>query len=248
MPREIAVRAKTASASSPDLPAHVIFLVLTFLVGDLASLCAATCINRSWRKVAKRKFLWRNLDFSDQLEIASRLTDKHLKTLVRRAGDKLVCLNLVLEDRREHIDNVTLKGVFKALSKAPLLDKLGVRGLRYDHVLDHQSLTRHDKLRELVRPGVGLLDAWRSESDGRIELCDAEIDGATCSRICGIGDKLCEECRIYRCRQCRDIAEAKRVPPCNHLCDSCLQFVGTRRFVFPDWKNCALSARTKTAL
>lgn len=214
-----AVAAVVASVS--DLPPDVVDNVFSFLAGDVASLCVAACVQRSWHAATLRPALWRDLRFSDHFGVAERLTDTHFEWLIRRAGAALRCLDLA------HCGNylayncgVTLRGVVNALRDAPLLKQLSLRGVPYGTRDNGPRVRRYEQLSVLVCPDNGLLDAV--DYDGELVMCDAYLDdGILCQRLCSADDEICEECAIFHCPGCLGAALLELKPPCEHLCDTC---------------------------
>ena len=95
-----------------ELPVDVLFLVLLPLKGDMASLCAAACVARAWRKAASSPRLWMNLGpFPGKA--AANLTDARLKELVSRARRCLVHLNV----RSISTSSLTDEGLIAALRR-----------------------------------------------------------------------------------------------------------------------------------
>ena len=211
--------ASAVDAGISDLPVDVLRVVFRFLADDVASLCAAACVKRSWHAAVLQPALWRDLRFAEQPDVARRLTDTRLELLVRRAGAALRCLDLA--DCGVHC--VTMRGVVKALRDAPLLKQLGVRGLQYGTRRSGPAVTRYAQLSALMCPDDGLLDA--AEFEGGLLLCDAELNGGLsfCRRLFTAEDELCAECVLFYCRDCQKAAAEKREPPCEHLCDTCFQ-------------------------
>ena len=206
-----------------EMTSDILFNVINCLAGDVAALSAAACVNRSWKANAMRPCLWTELRFSTQRDLALRLSDANLKMLVQRAGPGLRSLDLADSGKMK----ITVLGVMSALQNAPLLYKLGVRGVLYGERNEQPFITRFDELSALIRPGDGQLDV--QELDGNeLALCVCEMDdgtpnGGVCLRLCSAQDLLCAECGIFYCPDCTRTSRQDHSPPCPHLCDSCLR-------------------------
>ena len=84
-----------ALASWDALPAEALERVVSFVTGDVLTLCASACVARAWRDAAVRvepRSAVRLNKLPDA--VAQRLTDAGLVALVRRARGRLVSLDL----------------------------------------------------------------------------------------------------------------------------------------------------------
>jgi len=146
---------KATVAAADALPADALALVLAHLAGDVPSLCAAACVARAWRDAAAAPKLWARLA-KLPWSSARRLTNQHLKALVKRASgclerldvsgaSKVTDAGLAAALRLPHAvtaffadaycDGLTARGVAKALTSQRgrnqlLLRELSVNGLR----------------------------------------------------------------------------------------------------------------------
>jgi hypothetical protein len=81
---------RAAPQFAPELAPDVLHAILLPLAGDIGTLCAAACVNTSWRAAAMHPRLWRKLDVR-RLRAEWRhaclddLTNERLAALVRRA-------------------------------------------------------------------------------------------------------------------------------------------------------------------
>jgi len=90
-----------------------IFLVLSRLVGDISSLCAAACVSRVWRDAASRPSLWVRIGplvWSSHTANEPRLNDARLQSLAARAAGAGGFTSLVL-----HGTSVTDAGLMLTL-------------------------------------------------------------------------------------------------------------------------------------
>ena len=97
------------SVASGELTSDVtaIFLVLSCLVGDISSLCAAACVSRAWREAASTPSLWVRIG---PLPWLRRLDDARLQSLAARAAGAGGFTSLVLRST-----SVTDRGLVLAL-------------------------------------------------------------------------------------------------------------------------------------
>lgn len=105
---------------APELPPAALARVLRHHVGDVRTLCAAACVARGWRDAARAPPLWRAPDLRDE-RLARKLDARRLRFLVSSGGTQVLDLTKT---------GSTTADVWVALSGAPPLDALHVRGLR----------------------------------------------------------------------------------------------------------------------
>lgn len=189
-PRRAAVAPSPAAAAlvpccssradvASGLPCEVLQRVLSWLQGDLASLCAALCVCRAWRLAARGEpALWRVLTVCagrvwgarERPPLALKLTDARLAYLLSLAGAQLTHLHL-------HGCALLTDAALMPLSRCPLLRQLslvGCRQLSHAAVL-HALQGRH--LDQLLLDGVRL--DFRAATGYSLDALDAlELEDA----------------------------------------------------------------------
>ena len=165
-----------AELSVACLPPDVLQLVLAKLGGDVASLCAASCVSKAWHAAASRPEAWHVIRVkgdSAPPPLARKLTDARLVQLLSRCVEgtpavgtrqrhRLSSLNL---DRCELVTDAGL---------APLRKKSRAQRLRYVSLVGCTSVTLaslaetlraalgQSKLRKLSVRGL----VWRTRGEG----------------------------------------------------------------------------------
>jgi hypothetical protein len=175
----------------------VIELVLSFHLGDTATLCAAACVARAWREAARQPRLWRSLVFSNaKYTRTGSCTTKRLAALVARAQGKLECLHLDDFARHPHAwykQHVSASGVVAALRGNAPLRELRVRGLRTDGAsfAELRALVVQDSSLDVANGATCFM--WlKSERE------------LPCGRLCDLEhDLVCQTCNSYCCVKCR---------------------------------------------
>jgi hypothetical protein len=222
-------RAEAAPQSTdvfaPELPLDALRRVLAPLAGDVATLCAAACVSRTWRDASRERALWAALTQWGNCEAVARpvpLTDARLAEVVRRAGS-----GVGGEPHLEQLDVtrctlVTARGVAAALAGAGLEGKLTLL-----HVANTISVEEDDVLDVLNTflqsdlPQPATLDVTH------LFLCDGtrDCDGrkVDCLRLCV--ETRCDSCEdVWRCDHCYEAYERDfdgDEPLCEHMCADC---------------------------
>ena len=144
-------KSRSARRHALNLPFDVVRCILASLAGDVATMCAAACVSRTWRDAAREPALWETLVISyPPREPALDVTDERLAELVTRAGAGV--------DGQPHLTAldvtgctyVTARGVVAALAAANLQGKLVVLRVRntvyeegHDEEVDEEELIAH---------------------------------------------------------------------------------------------------------
>ena len=122
----------------PDLPSDVMPRLFSSLAGDVATLCAAACVSRQWRKLAASPALWTALLVHGAAARAA-LTPQRLASLLDRGGgmplralDLTACVRLTgadvlaaLQGRAMALDRLCLSGLHALPSGGGRWSRLG---------------------------------------------------------------------------------------------------------------------------
>jgi len=218
---------------APELPPEVLHVILLPLAGDMRTLCAAACVNTSWKAAALHPRLWRKLHADrDGVLVAQTMTDARLAMLVRRAcGVDAGGKEYKLASLRVTHAPVTMRGVLAALrgprgdDGEPLLRStlrtLRVSGLPMPRRSAAKLIKLIEKLSDFVRPtmcGDNDLGYKNLDLRGGMTPCTNELDdGEVCGRAASTQDNWCQECNHALCGRCRTIDETA----CEHMCGRC---------------------------
>lgn len=231
---------------APELRPEVLRAILLPLAGDISTLCAAACVNKSWRDAALHPRLWAKLQLRpSQIPIRAEgrvvswrtscvVTDERLAMLVRRAcavdadGNAHTLLSL----RATHSVDVTLRGVLAALrgprtSTGAMLLKGAMRTLFVAGV--KHRFTSGDS--RLIKSLSGFLRPPRNVKGhsldvlGGITACTRKLRDSygqdiesVCGRVASTAVRACGACSIALCGQCCYHCDRDT---CEHMCSGC---------------------------
>ncbi len=237
-PRRASARCAARSAPpyyAPELPPEVMRIILAKHAGDVATLCAAACVSRSWHAAALEPRLWWKIDTrSGAATVAAVFTDERLALLVRRAcgvdaGGKARSLSALDVSGATEL---TLRGVLKALLEprnaagAPLLlgalHQLCVRNVRCSVMDCAHAAKRLSELRSLVAPSPKGAGA-RGLDVSAVKGCTRELCGVPCRRLAFRSADECDQCGATAALS-DGCWPSRGEALCEHMCFGCLGY------------------------
>ena len=209
--RDTAVSRRRELRYAPELSPDVLHMLLLPLAGDVRTLCAAICVNKSWRAAVLHPVLWRKINSRRRMwqvedQVLDTLDDARLAALVRRAcGVDPDGVTQALVSLRVTDASVTLRGVLQALrgprddAGNPLLygslRTLRVAGLPFPRTEASKLVDALARFMRPPRPGRRPnLDVF-----GGITRCTKVLDvrrggSIVCGRVASTLERSCDEC------------------------------------------------------
>jgi hypothetical protein len=206
--------AATGDKHAPELPVMLVERLLASHAreGDVATLCSAACVARSWRAAAAQPTLWLRMVLS-RPGLCERTTFERLDALLRRS--------LLPVGGPPHIEFLDVshcalspEDVLRALNGRRISQIFWLRRLR----LSDNSKANAEAVLENLRAAVVPYATMDVHTTCRIgELVNP---GTECYNLCDHTGWFCWTCNIWACIFCK---RAVRQPICEHQCSSCSQ-------------------------